>query len=315
VSPDNVLVGVDGVARLADFGVAKARGRVRTTPAGQVKGKLAYMPAEQIRGQGVDRRADVYGAGAVLWETLAGRMLFDGTSEGEVIHRVLNESLAAPSELNEEVPPELDAIVLRALSRDPVERYATAREMANALERAIRVASQSEVADWLQHVAGAGLAQRAAQLRTMVDVGAAPDGPPTRVTPNARALSSTRRTREQGATPLPVTPPRGGARWLGVLLLAALLAGGYFWLHRAPPAAPAPAAPVVTTPEPAPAPPPPVELPLAKPVQAPAPPPAKERRRRAQKASRKAAEVDCSPPYYLDTDGIRHVKTECLEVR
>ncbi|HEX5656178.1 MAG TPA: serine/threonine-protein kinase [Polyangiales bacterium] len=303
VSPDNVLVGVDGVARLADFGVAKARGRVRTTPAGQVKGKLAYMPSEQIRGRGVDRRADVYGAGAVLWETLTGRMLFDGASEGELIHSVLNEPVTPPRELNAEVPTELDAIVLRALSREPAERFATARDMANAIERSLRVASQSEIADWLQQVAGPGLAQRAAQLRTMIDTAAQVDGPSTRVTPYAkRAQSSTR----------PTTGPTAAktGRWLAVLLLAlSSAAGGYWWLHRAPPPVLAP--PVAVTPAVvAPPPEPQVAPPLAKPIIETPPPPAKEKRRR--KPAAKAPEVDCSPPYYLDQDGIRHVKTECL---
>jgi serine/threonine protein kinase len=165
VSPDNVLVGIDGVPRLADFGVAKARGRLRSTPAGQVKGKLAYMPAEQIRGGEVDRRADVYGAGVVLWEMLCGRMLFSAASDGELIHRVLSEAITAPSEHNSAVPPALDAITLRALAREPSERFSSAREMASAIESALRVASQSEVADWVQQVAGAKLAQRAALLR------------------------------------------------------------------------------------------------------------------------------------------------------
>jgi eukaryotic-like serine/threonine-protein kinase len=304
VSPDNVLVGVDGVARLADFGVAKARGRVRTTPAGQVKGKLAYMPAEQIRGQQVDRRADVYGAGAVLWETLTGRMLFDGSSEGELIHRVLNEAITPPSELNSAVPAELDAIVLRALSREPVERFSTAREMASAIERALRVASQSEVADWLQQVAGPGLAQRAAQLRTMIDLSAQADGPSTRVTPNAKRAQSSTRTQDATATRV-----KGRWLWLGVVLLVLLSGmGSYWWSQRQPPPVLAPAAPAPAVEPPAPK----LAPATAQPVtETPPPAAAKERKRRAKQAP-KAAEVDCSPPYYLDADGIRHVKTECL---
>ncbi|MET0283917.1 MAG: serine/threonine-protein kinase [Polyangiales bacterium] len=313
VSPDNVLVGVDGVPRLADFGVAKARGRVRTTPAGQVKGKLAYMPAEQLRGREVDRRADVYGAGAVLWETLTGRMLFDGASEGELIHRVLEDTVSPPSELNGLVPSVLDAVTLRALARDPGERFATAREMAQAIESSLRVASQSEIADWLQQVAGPTLAKRATQLRTMVDAAAQPEGPSTRVTPNGvkRAQSSTRRMREQGGTPAPTERPRDTrGLWFGVLLLLLLsLAGAYWWQRgQAPVIVPTPevapaAAPVEVTPPPVV--PPPVEAAPA-PVEKPAE--KKERTRRA----RKDTEVDCSPPYYLDADGIRHVKPECL---
>ena len=76
VSPQNILVGTDGVARVLDFGVAKAAGRVQTTRDGQIKGKLAYMAPEQLRGEHVDR-ADVYAAGVVLWEALTGRRLFE----------------------------------------------------------------------------------------------------------------------------------------------------------------------------------------------------------------------------------------------
>jgi serine/threonine protein kinase len=312
VSPDNVLVGVDGVPRLADFGVAKARGRVRTTPAGQVKGKLAYMPAEQLRGREVDRRADVYGAGAVLWETLTGRMLFDGASEGELIHRVLEDVVAPPSELNGLVPAVLDAVTLRALSRDPAERFGTAREMAQAIEGSLRVASQSEIADWLQHVAGPTLATRATQLRTMVDAAAQHEGPSTRVAPSgADAQSSARRMREQASTPAPAVERGAPGLWIGVLLLVLLsLAGAYWWQRGEPPPvlAPTPTPPAVVAPA-APAPvevaPPVIELP---PPAVDEPGEKKQRPRR----TRKAAPVDCSPPYYLDADGIRHVKPECL---
>ncbi len=343
VSPDNVLVGVDGVPRLADFGVAKARGRVRTTPAGQVKGKLAYMPPEQIRGGEVDRRADVYGAGVVLWEMLCGRMLFDAASEGELIHRVLNDQAAPPSELNGAVPPTLDAIVLRALAHAPQERFATAREMANAIEGALRVASQSELADWLQQVAGPKLAQRAAELRAMVcsraeppraptvDAPAQGDGPATRVTPNGskRPRSSTRPARAPLQHAATGTHRGAGWLWLGVLLLVLLsLTGGYWFFGREQPPVlePAPSAlvpaPVIEAPEVvaptpvAPADPPPAAAPKAKPSKD------KERRSRVEargfagrerkKDASKATDVDCSPPYYLDADGIRHVKPECL---
>jgi serine/threonine protein kinase len=313
VSPDNVLVGVDGVPRLADFGVAKARGRVRTTPAGKVKGKLAYMPVEQIRGLEVDRRADVYSAGAVLWEALTGRLLFDGASEGELIQRVLDAEVVPPSEHNAKVPAALDAIARRALARDREARFATAREMASAIEGALRVASQSEVADWLQQVAGPGLAQRAAQLRTMVETPSLPEGPSTRVATPQRAQSSATRTREQ-----PVSrPSRAHSRWIAPLLtvLLAALAAGYWWLRSEPPPIAAPVLEAVPGPEPEVAP-EPSRPALPAPDQVIAPtqlPTTKERRRRARpSASGKPPEVDCSPPYYLDADGIRHVKPQCL---
>jgi serine/threonine-protein kinase len=81
VSPQNILVGVDGLARVLDFGVAKAAGRVHVTQSGEVKGKIPYMPPEQLAGEDLDRTVDVYAAGVVLWEMLTGRRLFDGPNE------------------------------------------------------------------------------------------------------------------------------------------------------------------------------------------------------------------------------------------
>ncbi len=118
VSPQNALVGEDGISHLIDFGVAKAAGRVQTTREGQLKGKLAYMAPEQIRLGKVDRRTDIYSAGAVLWEVLTGRRLFDGAG-AQVMFEVLTAKVAAPSSLNAETPAELDAIVMKSLDRDP----------------------------------------------------------------------------------------------------------------------------------------------------------------------------------------------------
>jgi serine/threonine protein kinase len=97
VSPHNVLVGTDGIARVLDFGVAKARGRVQTTQKGQLKGKLAYMSPEQARGRSVDRRSDVFSAGIVLWELLTGARLFEGENEAALLVALLSEVPSAPS--------------------------------------------------------------------------------------------------------------------------------------------------------------------------------------------------------------------------
>lgn len=308
VSPDNVLVGVDGVPRLADFGVAKARGRIRSTPAGHVKGKLSYMPCEQLRGGDVDRRADVYAAGALLWEMLTGRILFDGASEGEVVTRVLNDRIEAPSRLNSQVPAALDRITLRALARNPSDRFATAREMANAIEGALRVASQSEVVDWVQQVAGVTLAQRAERLRTMVESASDPE---TARIPSREPLPSSEQPPAVASAPRRAPWP-----WLALALMAVLAA---YWLIRrvptprrvaAPPPAPVllPRAPTAVTPPAVEQPPPPASAPeTAKEPLAP-----RRRRRRHDKTPANKPEVDCTQPYYVDADGIRHVKRECL---
>lgn len=160
VSPQNVLVGVDGVAHLIDFGVAKAAGRVQNTRDGQLKGKLAYMAPEQIRNTGVDRRTDVYAAAAVLWEALTGRRLFTG-DEANLMYAVLTVPIAAPSTVNPSVSPQLDAVVMKGLQKNPAKRYATALEMADALEAATALASSREVAKWMELLAAKELGERA----------------------------------------------------------------------------------------------------------------------------------------------------------
>src|SRR5206468_12741989 len=101
VSPHNVLVGTDGIARVLDFGVAKASQRVTSTGEGQLKGKLSYMAPEQVSNARVDRRTDVYAAAVVLWETLAGTKLFQGASEAALIGAMLAGDVKAPSVHNQ----------------------------------------------------------------------------------------------------------------------------------------------------------------------------------------------------------------------
>jgi serine/threonine-protein kinase len=177
VSPHNLLVGVDGVARVLDFGVAKAAGRAHVTRDGQIKGKLAYMPPEQLAGDPLDRRADVYAAGVVLWETLTGERLFEGRGgEALSILRLAQAGVEPPSARRPGLPPALEEITLRALSRDPADRFPTARAMALALEATGLAASTSEVGAWVSSIAGEALAQRAA-LIAAIERGVAPRAP------------------------------------------------------------------------------------------------------------------------------------------
>jgi serine/threonine protein kinase len=176
VSPQNVLIGAEGVPRVIDFGVAKAAGRAQTTHKSQLKGKVSYMSPEQIHGE-VDRRTDVYAASVVLWETLAGRRLFRGDSEAMVLSKVLTEVVRPPGAMTPDIPPALDAIVLKGLSRNPNERFQTARDMARAIEDAITVAGPSAIGEWVERLAGPELAERA-KLVTEVESSAQHDVPP-----------------------------------------------------------------------------------------------------------------------------------------
>ncbi|HEX9241651.1 MAG TPA: serine/threonine-protein kinase [Anaeromyxobacter sp.] len=133
VSPANVLVGFDGRVRVIDFGIAQAtRGR-GTARSSVLRGKFGYMSPELVRGLPVDRRSDVFALGIVLHELLAGERLFTGPTELAVMERVRAADVRPPSATNPRVPPELDRLVLRALAREPEDRFAWANELSRAL--------------------------------------------------------------------------------------------------------------------------------------------------------------------------------------
>jgi eukaryotic-like serine/threonine-protein kinase len=175
VSPQNILVGADGVARLLDFGVARAKGRLQTTREGRVKGKLAYMPPEQFDGAPVTRQADVYAAAVVTWELLTGQRAFGGDQESAIIAAILSRPLLLPSKVAQHVPAAFDDVVARGMQRDPALRYATAREMAFDLERCVGVASMTEVFEWVQSNAQADLTRRALRIAA-IELGQNADG-------------------------------------------------------------------------------------------------------------------------------------------
>ncbi len=184
ISPHNILLGSDGVPRVLDFGVAKAAGRLQDTRQGQLKGKLSYMPPEQLCGGDVSRQSDIYSAGVVLWELIAGMKLFYGENEGAIVAAVLKGNVPPPSQCvtseqegpatTGELASRLDACVLRALHTDPKMRYASAREFAVALENCIMPATNTQLGEWVETVVGEVLAERA--LRVAQIERAAADG-------------------------------------------------------------------------------------------------------------------------------------------
>jgi eukaryotic-like serine/threonine-protein kinase len=136
VSPGNVIVAYTGETKVLDFGVARVESRFRlgTTDPGHVKGKASYLAPEQLTGQGVDHRADIFAAGILLYEMLTTRRLFNSRSTTDTMDLVRSMPIPAPSHSNPQVPAALDEIVARALERDLSLRYQDAGEMADALE-------------------------------------------------------------------------------------------------------------------------------------------------------------------------------------
>jgi serine/threonine protein kinase len=133
INPANILITYGGEVKIIDFGVAKTNANVQTIN-GVIKGKVAYMPPEQVLGREVDQRADIFSAGVVLWEVLTGRPLFLRNNEAATLYAIMNAPIPPPSKLRADVPPELDRIVSRALARSPGERFDTAEDMANQLD-------------------------------------------------------------------------------------------------------------------------------------------------------------------------------------
>jgi len=137
VAQKNVMVTYDGVVKLLDFGIAKARNSLERTRAGMVKGTAGYMSPEQVRGQPLDGRSDVFSAGVVLWELITGGRLFAAKTEREEMASIVQAPIPPPRHPSETVSESLSEVILKALERDPKNRIPSAKELARALEQAM----------------------------------------------------------------------------------------------------------------------------------------------------------------------------------
>lgn len=227
VSPHNVLVDVDGVTRIVDFGVAKALGRSQTTQDGRIKGKTAYMAPEQLQGKPVDRRADIFAAGIVLWELLVGRSLFASDTAAGTMMRVLEMPVDAPSLYDPTLAP-FDAVCARALHRDLACRFQTAEEMGAELERVGSPATARKLGHWVRDLSGESLASRAARLQA-IEMGSAKPMSHGRI-PIARQHVPS--TPAMVTTPPPVRPPRSRGRALAVFAALAVVLPATLWAAR-----------------------------------------------------------------------------------
>lgn len=173
VSPQNVLVGLDGISRITDFGVARAASRLAGTRVGQLKGKIAYMAPEQAAGDELlDRRADVFAAGIVLWELLTGRRLFRASNDAATLSRVVTEKIEPPIRYVEGLDGRISDVCMKALERPLSRRIASAAQFAEMLEsaasRAGVLGSGRDVAGYMQTVMGEEVARQREAVRRWV---------------------------------------------------------------------------------------------------------------------------------------------------
>jgi serine/threonine-protein kinase len=164
-SPHNIIVGVDGLARLLDFGVAKALGRDVRTSTGMIKGKVRYMPPEQVRGEALDRRCDVWAAGVVAWEIFAGRRLHaESEDDIAVAMRIVQQPMPSLGDVRPDLPVAIADAISWALAARPADRCPSAAELRRSLARAAEqvggLASPAEVGDFVMNSAAEILAER-----------------------------------------------------------------------------------------------------------------------------------------------------------
>ena len=158
VSPQNIMVRIDGVTKLVDFGIAKAANKLDRTKTGVLKGKLQFMSPEQVMGEDVDARTDQFAMGVVLWELLTGQRLFQGDNEIQILRAVSTQPIARPSAMTPGIPPELESVVMRMLDRDKTKRYASCAEAADELgawlSSGSRRVGEADVAVFIKEVVG-----------------------------------------------------------------------------------------------------------------------------------------------------------------
>ena len=174
VSPQNVLVSFEGEVKLIDFGIAKAESRLQKTQAGILKGKFAYMSPEQVRGQAIDSRSDIFAAGVLLWEMLCGEKLFTGDSDFAILEKVRNALVPDPRSLNRLIPEALQRVMMKALTVEPGDRYQTASELHDELMRFTLVGDlmygARQLAEWVREEFRADFEKEQARLRSWLGV-------------------------------------------------------------------------------------------------------------------------------------------------
>jgi eukaryotic-like serine/threonine-protein kinase len=257
VSPSNLFVTSTGVIKVLDFGVAKSQDALARTHTGALKGKYAYMSPEQVLGNPVDRRADVFSLGVVLFELLTAQRLFWRDSEYKMFQAIVEDPIPSLLELRPGLPPPVAHVALRALSRDPDRRFPSARDMGEALDDALGgsggVWKTSQVADYLMQHFGKLVEERRRDVQTGISTAnrlrrprtttGSVDLPPEKTPTRAVAAEAKREatpaevaeppvvaeTRHETGSYREAPPPPRPSRarlWIGAFALAAALGGG-----------------------------------------------------------------------------------------
>jgi serine/threonine-protein kinase len=264
ISPQNILVSFDGAVKVIDFGVASALGRITETIPGGLKGKIEYMSPEQASGDSADRRSDIFALGVVLWEALCGRRLFRRRTELDTMRAIFDEPIPRLPKAAS-VPPRLENIVMRALEREPEDRFQDAREMALLLQQhafrsegfnLIQLAAQmkslfaADHAGW-KAAANAGLnieGERPRKITASFSLAISPDshtaGPTVALQASSQAEMSylagpESEPLDSGRSSVAKSVPSNGRPsrsrlWIGgsIILLALLLVAGHFLFAR-----------------------------------------------------------------------------------
>jgi TonB family protein len=284
VSPQNILISYEGDIKLCDFGIAKAASKASKTQSGALKGKMQYMSPEQAWGKPIDRRSDLFSLGVVLHELLTGERLFKGDTDINILEKVRNANVAPPSGMNPEVSQSLDAVVMKALAKEPDERYGNASDMLRDLDSVLYsytpAPGSADVAIYLHRlqaeeaaVSEAKAREAAAHAATLESEAEPARKRKSKGAPIARRSEPAPRTEVSVPAPPPPTPPaRPGSRggevfgslersaeaerksraplFAGIAVAAAVLVGFAVW-KMTQKQAPAPPAHVAVTPSPA----------------------------------------------------------------
>jgi serine/threonine protein kinase len=271
VTPHNIFVTYDGQVKVVDFGIAKVLNSTSHTQTGVLKGKVQYMAPEQVRGEAIDRRADIFTVGILLWEAAAGKRMWKGLADVVILKRMVLGEIPSLTEENPQVDPELARIITRCLALSTEDRYQTALALKAELEAFLKASHQVVGADelraWLRDTFAEDRAKlqkiietQIAKVRSMptselmaanlpiVDLSAtiatsgsfSTSGTPSGLHSSPNSSSSASLASNSSSQTLPGVAPQGNGKLIGGLVALVALAAGGFFLTRPPPAAPPP---------------------------------------------------------------------------